>query len=215
MPHSAAGAPAGSMSIACLGAELALEQAHALSAAQVDGGNQQHGSPAPGSWPAHGRRRYPSARDETARRGNCRWRTTARERLAVVGDCQRRLGDRRRIAVHEVHVVTSPRCRQQRIRAQRPQLVPAHVRHGAIRRAGQALHVAADDAQARRYLPSAEFARLEQQLHSEADAQHRLLQLRNARRSDRSSRSRDMASGAEPTPGSRHVRCAADGPDRC
>ena len=149
-----------------------------------------------------GRRR--SARDETACRRRCRAgrpRRTARRSPCVASVMVRH---RRRVAVHEVDVVVLGDVLEQRIRAQRGELVPAHVRHRAARASAQAPHGVRHHAEAirRRLLRSARTAaacrgRCRARVASASGSTSRRPGRAQAR----------MASPAAPTPG--RITCVA------
>ena len=126
-----------------------------------------------------------------------------------------------RVAVHEVGVVILLQALEQGRGAIDLERVPSHVRNRMLRVARQACRTARNDAETLRLI----FLRgLEQQLHSEANAQHRLLQRRD-QGSKLLCRSLDMACAAAPTPGkmtwlaSRILRALVDTaevvPSRC
>ena len=159
--------------VAGLGSEVAAQQAHAMAAAQVDRGDQQH------QWSLRklASKRAPAAPERSG------WNCTPRklsapgdghQRLAVVGRRDRRRGRLRGETVHEIEVLARRDAVQQRVGAsqfERFQPMCGTGRPGA--------------ATSRSTLPEhaegvgrAFGGSLEQQLHAEADAQHRLPQHR-------------------------------------
>src|SRR6185437_2897863 len=96
-----------------------------------------------------------------------------RDRFAVVHVSQRHLRRRHRITVHEIEVLARLDPREQRILPRGAQLIPSHVRHRPAGRRLQQPRGARNNTEALRHpLRRA----LEQQLHPEADAEHRLAQ---------------------------------------
>src|SRR5215471_18688768 len=85
---------------------------------------------------------------------------------AIVRGRERDVGYGRGIAVHEVHVLVLDDIREQRIGAQRRELVPTHMRYRSAGLGFEATYAIGNDAET---LRRTFFGAREQQLHAEAD----------------------------------------------
>src|SRR5580698_5394181 len=98
------------------------------------------------------------------------------ERIAVIAAGNRRRTRRERVAVHEINVVTLTHSLEQGAWAFEFQGVPSHVRNGPRGRGGEAAGLPRNDAET---TGVAFVGGFEQQLHPQANAEHRLLERGN------------------------------------
>ena len=94
--------------------------------------------------------------------------------VVAARDCRR--ARRQGVAVHEIRVVVLVQALEQRARPIYLERVPSHMGHRKAQVARQTGRTPGNQAETLRFTF---LGRLEQQLHSEANAEHRLLQQRN------------------------------------